>query len=85
MSGKAGPEAAGMPPGSDRDYHVERTRMELDAAYRAVGSGAAAAHLRLCSMHMARARSLPDPATPPELEWIERCRPFHEWFLAEAD
>ena len=47
-----------MPAQADRDYHVERARAELDAAYRAVGSDAAQAHLRLCSMHMARAKAL---------------------------
>ena len=71
---------------ADREYHVERARAELDAAYRAAGSEAAEAHLRLCSMHMARARMLPARASPspPELEWIESCRPLHERCLAAA-
>ena len=67
---------------ADREYHVERARAELDAAYRAVGSGAAEAHLRLCSMHMARARGAVD--APQEVEWIDRCRPLHEKCLAPA-
>lgn len=71
---------------SDREYHVERARAELDAAYRAAGSSAARAHLSLCSMHMARARALLETASErrPELEWIESCRPLHERCLAEA-
>lgn len=72
---------------ADREYHVERARAELDAAYRAAGSEAAQAHLRLCSMHMARAKALPAVAAtpPPELEWMESCRPLHERFLVAAD
>ncbi|MGZ8285189.1 MAG: hypothetical protein ACXW27_03375 [Allosphingosinicella sp.] len=72
---------------SDREYHIERARAELDAAYRAAGSNAAKAHLRLCSMHMARARTLLEQAAGslPELEWIESCRPLHETCLAMAD
>jgi len=72
---------------ADREYHVERARAELDAAYRAAGSEAAQAHLRLCSMHMARARTLPVQASsaPPELEWIEICRPLHEKCLSTVD
>lgn len=72
---------------AEREYHIERARAELDAAYRAAGSDAAQAHLRLCSMHMARARTLLEQAqqSPPELEWIESCRPLHEKCLAPAD
>jgi hypothetical protein len=75
-----------MPGDADREYHVERARAELDAAYRAVGSEAAGAHLRLCSMHMARARMMMEVPSeaPPELEWIENCRPLHERCLATA-
>ena len=63
----------------DPEYHVERARMELDAAYRATRAEAAAAHLRLCSLHMERARALPpeERGTRTELEWIERCGPLH--------
>lgn len=72
---------------ADREYHIERARAELDAAYRAAGSDAAQAHLRLCSMHMVRARALLERVaeTLPELEWIESCRPLHEKCLATAD
>jgi hypothetical protein len=79
-------ESIAMRAGSDREYHVERARAELDAAYRAAGSEAAAAHLRLCSMHMARAKTLMEAPSkaPPELEWIENCRPLHERCLAAA-
>jgi len=71
---------------ADREYHVARARAELDSAYRAADSESASAHLRLCSMHMARARTLLEAASErlPELEWIERCRPLHEKSLAEA-
>ena len=53
--------------------------MELDAAYRATRAEAAAAHPRLCSLHMEKARALPpqEPGTRTELEWIERCGPLH--------
>ncbi|HYW14650.1 MAG TPA: hypothetical protein VE891_00660 [Allosphingosinicella sp.] len=72
--------------GSDREYHVERARAELDAAYRAVGRDSAQAHLRLCSMHMAKAKVLLERTTQraSELEWIESCRPLHERCLASA-
>ena len=36
----------------DREYHVERARVELDLAYRADKPEAADAHLRLSSLHM---------------------------------
>jgi hypothetical protein len=36
----------------DRDYHVDRTRAELDLAYRAEKPQVADAHLRLSSLHM---------------------------------
>ncbi|HEX5183411.1 MAG TPA: hypothetical protein VFW19_09705 [Allosphingosinicella sp.] len=64
---------------SDRNhlYHVERARAELDAAYRAEQAEVAAAHLRLCSLHMHRAReTCPRPAK--ELEWLEGLAPLHE-------
>lgn len=71
---------------SDREYHIERARAELDAAYRAAGSDSARAHLGLCSMHMARAKALLEQAqrNPTELEWIESFRPLHERSLAGA-
>lgn len=70
----------------DREYHVERARAELDAAYRAETTGVATAHLKLCSLHMARARSL-QAATAPrsaaaELDWLQRCAPLHQRCLA---
>ena len=72
---------------ADRDYHVERARAELDAAYRAARPDAARAHFHLCSMHMARAVTLRerDAGRLPELEWIDSCRPLHEKCLAAAD
>ena len=69
----------------DHRYHTERARAELDAAYRAECSDAAAAHLRLCSFHMHRARealSRPEPAK--ELEWLEGFAPLHERSLRSA-
>lgn len=71
-----------MQPGEDREYHVERARVELDAAYRAASGRAAAAHLRLSSMHMQRAGALAAPPAPEpvelELDWMHRCTPLHE-------
>jgi hypothetical protein len=73
----------------DRDYHVRRARAELDAAYRARSLTNATAHLRLCSMHMQRARELNlPPVTQPvaiELDWMQRCAPLHEKHLAYAE
>jgi hypothetical protein len=72
--------------GDDREYHVERARAELDRAYRAETTRVATAHLRLCSMHMERARSLIAPPEPisaaVELDWLQRCAPLHERCLA---
>lgn len=72
---------------SDRQYHIERARAELDAAYRACGADAAESHLRLCSMHMARAKALleEEVSAPAELEWMESCRPLHERCLVTVD
>jgi len=39
---------------NDRNYHRERARTELDAAYRAPHRAAAEAHMRLSAMHMKR-------------------------------
>lgn len=71
---------------ADREYHIERARAELDAAYRAEGSDAAEAHFRLCSMHMAQAVTLLERGAErlPELEWIDSCRPLHERCLTAA-
>lgn len=69
----------------DHHYHTERARVELDAAYRADDRDAAAAHLRLCSLHMQRAReTLTRPTPPKELEWLEGWAPLHERALAQA-
>ena len=66
--------------GPDPFYHVERARVELDAAYRAAGPEAAAAHLRLCSLHMKKARALPqaEDTARTELDWIRRFEPLHD-------
>ena len=42
----------------DREYHMERSRTELDWAYRAERETVAEAHLRLSSLHMQRLREL---------------------------
>lgn len=49
---------------TDRKYHIERARAELDMAYRAERSDAASAHLLLSSLHMQRARAVSEPAPP---------------------
>ena len=41
-----------MNPESDHDYHLRRTRSELDLAYRSECHAALEAHLRLSSLHM---------------------------------
>jgi len=38
----------------DTDYHRERARNELDAAYYATHAAAAEAHMRLSALHMKR-------------------------------
>ena len=66
-------------------YHVERARAELDAAYRAEKMEVAAAHLRLCSFHMRKAReTLSRPMPARELDWIEGLAPLHERSLLSA-
>ena len=40
----------------DYNYHVERARAEMDSAYQASNPLAAAAHMKLSALHMARAR-----------------------------
>jgi hypothetical protein len=42
----------------DREYHIERVRIELDQAYRAERSAVAEAHLKLSSLHMQRLQAL---------------------------
>jgi hypothetical protein len=75
-----------MPQTDDRHlYHTERARAELDAAYRAEKAEIAAAHLRLCSLHMQKAReTLRRPAPVKELEWLEGFAPLHERSLLPA-
>jgi hypothetical protein len=69
----------------DHRYHTERARAELDAAYRAERAAVAAAHLRLCSLHMQRAReALVRPVPARELEWLEGFAPLHERSLLSA-
>jgi hypothetical protein len=69
----------------DHAYHVERARTELDSAYRAVSGDVAAAHLRLCSLHMQQARAKsPRPPAAKELEWLEDLAPLHEQVLLSA-
>jgi hypothetical protein len=69
----------------DHSYHIERARAELDAAYRAETADVAAAHLRLCSLHMQKAReTLRRPAPVKELEWLEHFAPLHERALLSA-
>jgi hypothetical protein len=69
----------------DHAYHVERARTELDAAYRADSGDVAAAHLRLCALHMRRARETsPRPPAVKELEWLEGLAPLHEQVLLSA-
>lgn len=75
-----------MPSLDDRPYHVERARAELDAAYRAQSAAVAAAHLKLCALHMRLAREMRDPPVPEpvavERDWLQRCAPMHEKCLA---
>jgi len=69
----------------DHLYHTERARAELDAAYRAEEADVAAAHLRLCALHMQKAReTLCRPAPVKELEWLEGFAPLHERVLLSA-
>jgi hypothetical protein len=70
--------------GSDRFWHVERARAELDAAYRAAGSREAAIHLKLCSLHLEQAgwQRPPSAGAGMERDWMGRCRPLHERALA---
>jgi hypothetical protein len=65
----------------DRSYHVKRARAELDAAYRAQTPTIAAVHLKLCASHMKLAKNLESSEAQAELQWIERCDPFHRNIL----
>ena len=69
----------------DHAYHLERARVELDAAYRAAAGEGAAAHLRLCALHMRQARETsPRPPLVKELDWLEGFVPLHERVLLSA-
>jgi hypothetical protein len=61
-------------------------RAELDTACRAENRDVATAHLKLFSLHMQRAGEMdPPPLRPPaavELDWLQRCAPLHERWLA---
>jgi hypothetical protein len=39
-------------PTEDRDYHIDRARIELDRAFRTDNRAAARAHFGLASLHM---------------------------------
>ena len=41
-------------PTEDRDYHIDRARIELDLAYRTENFAAARSHFGLASLHMRR-------------------------------
>jgi hypothetical protein len=41
-------------PMEDRDYHIDRARIELDQAYRTDNVAAARAHFGLAALHMKR-------------------------------
>ena len=41
-------------PTEDRDYHIDRARIELDRAYRTDDPAAARAHFGLAALHMKR-------------------------------
>ena len=74
-----------MPERDEHHYHTERARAELDAAYRAEKADAAATHLRLCALHMRKAReALRRPVPVKELEWLEGFAPLHERALLSA-
>ena len=48
-------------PTEDRDYHIDRARIELDRAYRTDNHAAARAHFGLAALHM---KCLSDGARP---------------------
>jgi hypothetical protein len=43
---------------SDREYHLQRARAELDVAYRAERENVAQVHMRLSALHMERLRQI---------------------------
>lgn len=57
---------------SEHDFHVRRSRAELDLAYRAGGESVAEVHLRLAALHLQRLHSrsegLIEPAAGARLE-----------------
>jgi hypothetical protein len=62
-------------------WHVARARAELDAAFRAAGEPAAAAHLKLAELHLDRAgwsRAAAAPGVGLEMDWLRRFRPLHD-------
>ena len=82
------PARASTVSGFDRRHHTRRARAELDAAYRAAGSRAAAAHLSLFLLHLEEARLNPASGAPvgtlakdAEVDWMERSQPLHRYSL----
>ena len=43
-----------------KTYHLDRARVEMDMAYRATARSAAAAHMKLSSLHIGRIKELDD-------------------------
>jgi len=71
----------------DHLYHSARARDELEAAYRAERPQVAAIRLKLCALHIRRARSAyrrsaHSPAG--ELDWLEHSLSCHEKCLLPA-
>lgn len=63
----------------DHLLHTQRARAELEAAYRAERPAVALIQLKLCALHIRRARSAARRSTPiRELDWLERSLLFHE-------
>jgi hypothetical protein len=76
--------ASGEALDAGRDWHIERARAELDAAYRAAGARAAEIHLTLCSLHLEQAGWVRPSAAQREGDWMRRCRPLHRRALEGA-
>jgi hypothetical protein len=58
---------------TEHDFHVRRTRAELDLAYRAGGESVVEAHLRLAALHLQRldhspSRGLNEPKAGDRIE-----------------
>jgi hypothetical protein len=71
----------------DHLYHAARARDELEAAYRAERPAIAAIRLKLCALHIRRARQASQRvANVParELDWLERSAAYHRKCLAPA-